>query len=41
MLDIFIGGVYTDTFQDTDNGGPECANYMSFEYRLTVTMIAV
>ncbi len=41
MLDVLIGGVYTDTLQDPDNGGPQCANYMTFEYRLTVTVIAV
>jgi hypothetical protein len=41
IRDAFVGGVYTDELQDPDNGGPECANYMTFEYRLTVTLICV
>jgi hypothetical protein len=41
MLDILIGGVYTDTFQDKDNGGPECAKEMSLAFRMTVNLIAV
>jgi hypothetical protein len=41
MLDILTGGVYTDKLKDKDNGGPDCLNYMSFEFRMTCNIIAV
>jgi hypothetical protein len=41
MLNILTGEVYTDSLRDRDNGGPECVNYMSFEFRLTCNIIAV
>jgi hypothetical protein len=41
IRDAFIQGVYTETFRDRDNGGPECAEYMSVEFRITVNIILV
>ena len=41
MLDVFIGGVHTSEFQDRDNGGPECAEYMSLDFKITITMLMV
>ena len=41
VKDIFIGGVFTDEIEDIDNGGPECAASMTFQFRLTVTIICV
>jgi hypothetical protein len=40
IKDKFIGGVFTEN-QDPDNGGIECANYMTFQFRLTISIIAV
>jgi hypothetical protein len=41
LKNMFIGGVYTEGSLDRDTGGPECNAYMSFEYRLTITLIIV
>ena len=41
ISDAFLAGVYTETFRETDNGGPECAAYMSLEYRLITNVIMV
>jgi hypothetical protein len=38
---IFSGGVFTETLQDMENGGPECAKYMSFGYKMIVNSIMV
>jgi hypothetical protein len=38
--DKFIGGVFTEN-QDSDNGGIECANYMTFQFRLSISIVAV
>lgn len=35
----FLGGVFNK--DDRDNGGPECASYLTFEYRLIVTLCIV
>ena len=36
----FLKGVHTE-FSDRDSGGPECAKYMSLEFRLGCTVIMV
>ncbi len=41
MFDSFIGGIHTNDFQDRDNGGPECANYMSMNFKLSISIIMV
>jgi len=41
ISDAFLKGVHTETFKDRDNGGPECAKYMTFEYRLFTSVIMV
>ena len=37
----FLGGVFTGELKDRDNGGPECASDMTFQYRLIVTLCIV
>lgn len=39
--DAFLGGVYTETFRDRDNGGPECAEYMSIKFRIITSFFMV
>lgn len=38
---IFIGGVFTGEENDRDNGGIECVEYMTFEFRLGITLTMV
>ncbi len=41
IKDAFIGGVFDDEALDKDNGGAECLVYMTFKFRLCVTLFAV
>jgi hypothetical protein len=38
---IFIGGVFDDEHLSRDNGGAECLAYMTFQFRLIVSLLMV
>ncbi len=40
IIKRFIGGVFTDN-QDPDNGGHECAHFMTFKFRLGISFVAI
>ncbi len=41
IADTFLGGVHTKDVEDRENGGPLCDSYMTFEFRLIVSLIMV
>lgn len=41
LVKVFIAGVYTEDLKHMDNGGPECAAYMSTTFRLCINLCVV
>jgi hypothetical protein len=41
IRDLFLGRVYSDFYEDPDDGGPNCANQMSNNFRLVANCISV
>ena len=41
VQEIFIGRVYSDTYEDPEDGGPTCAGQMENSYRLPILLISV
>ena len=41
ISNIFLKGVHSEIFNDRDNGGPDCAGYMSLEFKLGSTAMMV
>jgi hypothetical protein len=39
--DYFLRGINTENLKERDIGGPECAEYLTFEFRVTTTVIMV
>lgn len=38
---LFISGFSEEFLSNPDNGGEKCYNYMTFEFKLTITILAV
>jgi hypothetical protein len=41
ISNIFLKGVHSEISNERDNGGPDCADYMSLEFKLGCTAVMV